>query len=81
MKKLNKYDRQKLELLERFYWSVQAAVYRAQAAATAEDMSFFHEFGEAVDKLSMAVEKLMEDSGSVLMEQAWAGEAAEKDEN
>ena len=80
MKKLNKYDAQKLALLERFFWEVQAAVYRAQAAATAEDMSFFHEFGEAVDKISMAAEKLMEDSGSVLMEQAWAGDFAEEDD-
>ena len=79
MKQLNKYDRQKLALLERFFWSVQAAVYRAQAAAQAPDMSFFHEFGEAVDKIATASEKLMEDSGNVLMEQAWAGDFAEED--
>lgn len=80
MKKLNKYDAQKLALLERFFWEVQAAVYRTQAAAAAEDMSFLHEFGEAVDKISMAAEKLMEDSGNVLMEQAWAGDFAEEED-
>ena len=40
MKKLNKYDAQKLALLERFFWEVQATVYRTQAAAAAEDLDF-----------------------------------------
>ena len=74
MKKLNKYDAQKLALLERFFWEVQAAVYRTQAAAAAEDLDFPEEFSAAMNKIGKAAEKLYTDGGEVLIEQAAAGE-------
>jgi len=70
MKNLSRYDEQRLDLLERFFWSAQAVVYKAQAAAVASDMDFEVEFAAAICRIKQAAEQLAQDNDDLLAEQA-----------
>lgn len=59
-------DDEKLAMLERCYWTVQEAVYRAQAAAQSEDMDFAEEWRKVLQKF--------------LEDVAWAKSAAKDDD-
>ena len=59
-------DDEKLAMLERCYWTVQEAVYRAQAAAQSADMSFDVEWLHAVGQILDAADVLRDSANDAL---------------